>query len=220
MPPIEDLLRGELKRVADTVQPEQLRPLQIPVPGRRWHRRLLPIAAAAAVIAVAVAAVLVAVPRPAPPSAPGQAAIPRYYLTFTFVPDQHVQGLPVTEAVIRDSATGRITGTVKIMTDDFPAPVTVATAPGDRSFIIGTYEPNPKGTRDTGYQEYRFFRLPISVDGKPGPLTELPAYPVPMNAAVEGIALSPDGTLLAVSSIYNGPGGVPAVLAAKVEVIN
>ncbi len=33
MPPIEDLLRDELKRVADTVQPGQLRPLQMPVPG-------------------------------------------------------------------------------------------------------------------------------------------------------------------------------------------
>ena len=220
MPPIEDLLRDELKRVADTVQPGQLRPLQVPAPGRRWHRRLLPVAAAAAVIAVAVAAVLVAGPRPVPPSAPGPADIPRHYLTFTFVPDQQFHGLPVTEAVIRDSATGRITGTVKIVTDDFPAPVTVATAPDGRSFIIGTYEPNPKGTRATGYQEYRFFRLPISVDGKPGHLTELPPYPVPMYASVQGIALSPDGTLLAVSSMYNGPGGIPAILAAKVEVIN
>src|SRR5580700_4913939 len=220
MPPIEDLLRDELKRVADTVQPGELRPLQLPAPGRRWHRLLLPVAAAAAIVAVAVAAVLVAGPRPGPASAPGLAAIPRYYLTFTFAADQHVHGLPVTEAVIRDSAAGRITGTVKIVTDDFPAPVTVATAPDGRSFIIGTYEPNPKGTRATGYQEYRFFRLPISVDGKPGHLTELPPYPVPMCASVQGIALSPDGALLAVSSMYNGPGGIPAILAAKVEVIN
>jgi hypothetical protein len=220
MPPIEDLLRDELKRVADTVQPGQLRPLQVPAPGRRWHRRLLPVVTAAAVIAVAVAAVLVAGPKPGPASAPGLAAVPRYYLTFTYVADQQVHGLPVTEAVIRDSATGKITGTVKIVTDDFPAPVTVAAAPDDRSFIIGTYEPDPKGTRTTEYQEYRFFRLPISADGKPGHLTELPAYPVPMYASVEGIALSPDGTLLAVSSMYNGPGGLPAVLAAKVEVIN
>ena len=74
MPPIENLLRDELKRVADTVQPGQLRPLRIPAPGRRWHHRLLPVAAAAAVIAVAVAAVLVARPKPAPPSASDTAA--------------------------------------------------------------------------------------------------------------------------------------------------
>jgi hypothetical protein len=217
MAAIEELLREELKRVADTVQPGQLRPLRIPVPGRRWHRRLLPVAAAAAVIAVVVAAVLVARPKPAPASAPGTAAIPRYYLTFTDVP--YRQGLPETEAVIRDSASGRITGTAKILTNDFPAPVTVTAAPDDRSFIIGTYEPDPKGTQATSYQEYRFFRLPISADGKPGHLTELPAYPVPMYAFVEGISLSPDGTLLAVSSMYSlgRQNGLPA---GKIEVIN
>ena len=222
MPPIEDLLRDELKRVADTVQPGQLRPLQVPAPGRRWHRRLLPIAAAAAVIAVAVAAVLVAGPKPGPASAPGPAALPRYYLTLTFVADRQVHGLPVTEAVIRDSATGRITGTVKIVTDYFPAPVTVAAAPDDRSFIIGTIEPRPKGTQGTLYQEYRFLRLPVSADGQPGHLTELPAYPVPLNAFVTGTALSPDGTLLAMS-YTNGVGGqdghAPSVVAV-VQIIN
>ena len=219
MPPIEDLLSDEFKRVADTVQPGQLRPLRVPAPRRRWHRTLLPVAAAAAVIVVAVAAVLVAGLKPAPPAATGAAALPRYYLTFDYVADQKVQGTDVTEAVIRASATGRITGTVKIVTNDFPASVTVAAAPDDRSFIIGTYEPDPKGTQATGYQEYRFFRLPISADGKPGHLTELPAYPVPMYAFVEGIALSPDGTLLAVSSMYSlgRQNGLPA---GKVEVIN
>jgi hypothetical protein len=222
MPPIEDLLRGELKRVADTVQPGQLRPLQIPVPGRRWHLRLLPVAAATAVIAVAVAAVLVAVPRPVPPAAPGAADIPPHYLTFTFVPDPQFQGLPVTEAVIRDSATGKITGTVKIVTDAFPAQVTVAAAPDDRSFILGTEEFGPKGTRTAGYPEYRFLRLPISADGKPGHLTELPAYPVPMNAYVTGGALSPDGTLLAMSYTYGvgGQNGHAPSVVAVVEVIN
>src|SRR5260370_32370887 len=126
MPPMEAGWRGELKRVGDTGQRGQLRPLQIPVPARRWHRRLLPVAAAAAVIAVAVAAVLAAGPKPVPPSAPGQADIPRYYLTFTFVADQQVHGLPVTEAVIRDSATGQITGPVRIGTDDFPPQVAFA----------------------------------------------------------------------------------------------
>jgi hypothetical protein len=222
MPPIEDLLRDELKRVADTVQPGQLRPLQMPVQGRRWHRRLLPVAAAAAVIAVAVAAVLVAGPKPVPPAAPGPAAIPRYYLTFTFVADQQFHDLPVTEAVIRDSASGRITGTVKILSVGFPAPVTVAAAPDDRSFVIGTIEQSAKGTVGTSYQEYRFFRLPISADGKPGHLTELPAYPVPTDAFITGIALSPDGTRLAVSSSYgvDRRNGLPTAEIGAVEVIN
>jgi len=222
MPPIEDLLRGELERVADTVQPGQLRPLQMPVPGRRWHRRLLPVAAAAAVIAVAVAAVLVAGPKPVPSGAPGPAAIPRYYLTFTFVADQQFHGMPVTEAVIRDSATGKITGTAKIVTAFFPAPVTVTAAPDDRSFIIGTDELAPKGTPAPSYPEYRFFRLPISADGKPGHLTELPAHLAPMDAFVTGIALSPDGTLLAVSLTYGlgRQNGHATAVVGAVQVIN
>ncbi len=222
MPPIEDLLRGELKRVADTVQMGQLRPLQMPVPGRRWHRRLLPVAAAAAVIAVVVAAVLAAGPKPVPPAAPGPAAIPRYYLTFTIVVDQQVN-LPVTEAVIRDSATGQVTGRVKIPSNWFPASATVAAAPDDHSFIIGTSELGPKGTLvPGGHEEYRFFRLPISADGKPGHLTELPAYPVPATAVVTGIALSPNGTLLAMSSSYglSSQNGHATSGVGQVEVIN
>jgi hypothetical protein len=219
MPPIEDLLSNEFKRVADTVQPAQLRPLRVPVREHRWHRRLLPVAAAVAVIVIAVAAVLVAGPKPGPASAPGQAAIPRYYLTFNYIPDPQFQGTDLTEAVIRASATGQITGAVKIVTNDNPAPVTVTAAPDNRSFIIGTYEPGPKGTKAASGQEYRFFRLPVAADGKPGHLTELPPYPVPMSAFVGGIALSPDGTLLAVSSVYSQDhhNGLPA---GKVEVIN
>jgi len=221
MPAVEKLLRDELKRVADTVQPGQLRPLRIPAPGRRWRPRLLPAAAAAAVVAVTVVVALLAGvpagPKPAPASPQVAAVIPRYYLTLTDVPNR--QRLLETELVIRDSASGRVTGTATILTDDFPAPVTAAAAPDDRSFIIGTYEPDPTGTQATGYQEYRFFRLPISAAGRPGRLTELPAYPVPMYAYVEGIALSPDGNLLAVSSLYS-LGGQNGPAAGKVEVIN
>jgi hypothetical protein len=216
MPSIDNLLRDELKRVTDTVQPGQLRPLRIPVPGRRWRRRLAPVAAAAAIIAVAVSAVLAAGPRLAPASAPETAAVPRYYLTFTFVLDRQFHNLPVTEAVIRDTATGKITGTVKIMTNSFPASVAATAAPDGRSFILGTEEHAPKG-------EYRFFRLPISAAGKPGHLTKLPAYPVPVNAYITGIALSPDGTRLAVSSSYGvggSPDGPAAAEVGAVEVIN
>jgi DNA-binding beta-propeller fold protein YncE len=216
MPSIENLLRDELMRVTDTVQPGQLRPLRIPAPGLRWRHRLLPVAAAAAIIAVAVSAVLVAGPKLAPASAPDTAAVPRYYLTFTFAVDPQFHNLPVTEAMIRDTATGKITGTVKIVTNSFPASVAATAAPDGRSFILGTAEHAPKG-------EYRFFRLPISAGGKPGHLTELPAYPVPVNAFITGIALSPDGTRLAVSSSYGVGGSQDGPAAAEVgavEVIN
>ena len=218
MPSIDNLLRDELKRVTDTVQPGQLRPLWIPAPGHRWRRRLLPLAAAAAVIAVAVSAVLVAGPKltPVPAAAPVTAAVPRHYLTFTFVPDKQFHDLPVTEAVIRDTASGKITGTVKITTKSFPASVAADAASDGRSFILAIAENAPK-------DEYRFFRLPVSASGKPGHLTEFPAYPVPVNAYLAGIALSPDGTRLAVSFSY-GLGatnsGPAKYMVGAVEVIN
>jgi hypothetical protein len=218
MPSIDNMLRDELKRVTETVQPGQLRPLRIPAPGLRWRHRLLPVAAAAAIIAVAVSAVLVARPKlaPAPASPPGTAAVPRYYLTFTFVQDKQFRNLPVTEAVVRETATGKITGAVKIVTNSFPASVAADAAPDGRSFILGTAEHAPEG-------EYRFFRLPISAAGKPGHLTELPAYPVPVNAYIAGIALSPDGTRLAVVSSYGlgaTRGGPAKYMVGAVEVIN
>jgi hypothetical protein len=190
--------------------------LRIPAPGRRWRRRLAPVAAAAAIIAVAVSAVLVAGPRLAPAPAPDTAAVPRHYLTFTFVPDRQFHNLPVTEAVIRDTATGKITGTVKIVTKSFPASVAADAAPDGRSFILAIAENAPK-------DEYRFFRLPVSASGKPGHLTELPAYPVPVNAYLAGIALSPDGTRLAVSFSYGlgaTNGGPAKYMVGAVEVIN
>jgi hypothetical protein len=57
------------------------------------------------------------------------------------------------------------------------------------------------------HRRWRTLRQQSSaLDGQPGHLTKLPAYPVPMYAFVVGIALSPDGTLLAVSSTYRvGP---------------
>jgi hypothetical protein len=47
MAALEDRLREEFKRVAETVQPGQLRPLRATAPARIWRRRLIPLAAAA-----------------------------------------------------------------------------------------------------------------------------------------------------------------------------
>jgi hypothetical protein len=218
MAAIEDLLREELKRVTDEVRPEQLRPLRMPVHRPRWHLRLLPIAAASAVVAVAVVAVLLARTVPGPRltgiPTPSAGAFPRYYLTFTYVSTSRMPQEP--EAVIRDSATGQIIGTAGVPTDD--PYVAVTAAPDDRSFIIGAYEPDP-ASPVTQYQVYRLFRLPLSADGKPGHLTELPVYPPARYGGATGIALSPDGKLLALSLIY-GPSVSIARPVAMIEVIN
>ncbi len=218
MAAIEDLLREELKRVAGAVRPEQLSPLRAPVRRRRWHLRLLPAAAAAAVIAVVALSVRLGstVPAPKPTGTPATspAALPRYYLTFTYVSTSRMPQEP--EAVIRDSATGQIAGTAEVPTDD--PYVAVTAAPDDRSFIIGASEPDAASPA-TQYQVYRLFRLPISADGKPGHLTELPVSPPPGYGGATGIAISPDGKLLALSLVY-GPSVSIARPVTRIEVIN
>lgn len=203
MPDIENLLREELKRAAGQVQPELLRPLQVPARRPSWRPRLLPLAAAAAVIAVITAGALVAgltaahKPAAHKPAVSGSApaSLPRFYVTTSSSPDG--RGI---QAVVRASASGQVTGTVSVPS---ALPVEwadsggtfVTAAADDRSFIIGVQggqEPTKIGL------DLRLFRFAISAAGKPGHLTELAAAPV-RNETTEGIALSPDGKLLAVS---------------------
>jgi hypothetical protein len=194
MPAIEELLRDELKRVTDAVQPGQLRPLRAPVPGPRWRPRLLPVTAAAAVIVIAVATALLAgaparqQPYVAP--APAQAAMPRYYVTVA-------ETAAGTEAVVRDSRSRQVTGTAALPNFFNPASYIVASA-DERTFVIAT-DMVITGTPGSG--NFRFYRLPISADGRPGRPTELPQSP-PGAPVVTGIALSPDGTRLAASLEY------------------
>ena len=123
------------------------------------------------------------------------ASRPRFYVTTSSSPGG--RGI---QAVVRASASGQVTGTVPVPS---AIPVEwadsggtfVTAAADDRSFIIGVQggqEPTKIGL------DLRLFRFAISAAGKPGHLTEL--APAPMrNETTEGIALSPDGKLLAVS---------------------
>jgi hypothetical protein len=223
MPDIENLLREELKGAAEQVQPELLRPLQVPTRRPSWRPRLLPFTAAAAVIAVTAGALVAgltaahqpaahqpaahqpaahqpgahqpAVSGSAPALALAPAGLPRFYVTTSSTPNG--SGI---QAVVRASASGQVTGTVPVPS---AIPVEwadsggtfVTAAADDRSFIIGVQggqEPTKLGL------DLRLFRFAISAVGQPGHLTEL--APAPMrNETTEGIALSPDGKLLAVS---------------------
>jgi hypothetical protein len=222
MPAVENLLREELKREAQKVQPEVLRPLQVPTRRPSWRPRMLPLAAAAAaaVIAVITAGALVAglsaAHKPAAtrsaPAAP--ASLPRFYVTTSSTPNG--RGI---EAVVRASGSGQVVGTVAVPSAE---PVEwadsggtfVTAAADDRSFIIGAdegQEPDNLG----GGLDLRLFRFAISAAGKPGHLTEL--APAPMrNETTEGIALSPDGKLLAVSLMRDSP----ADAVAAIQVLN
>src|SRR5215813_18894 len=220
MPDLENLLREELQHEAKKVQPELLRPLQVPTRQPSWRPRLLPFAAAAAVIAVVTAGALVASlttahkPAARKPAVSGSApaGLPRFYVTTRSGPGG--RGI---QAVVRASASGKVTGTVPVPS---ALPVEwsdsggtfVTAAADDRSFIIGVQggqEPNKNGL------DLRLFRFTISAAGKPGHLTELAATPM-RNQTTEGIALSPDGKLLAVSLMNNSA----AHSVAAIQVLN
>jgi len=215
MPDLENLLREELQHEAQKVQPDLLRPLQVPARRPVWRPRLLPFAAAAAVIAVITAGALVAglttAHKPAV-SGPAPAGLPRFYVTTSSGPGG--RGI---QAVVRASASGKVTGTVPVPS---ALPVEwsdsggtfVTAAADDRSFIIGVQggqEPTKTGL------DLRLFRFAISAAGKPGHLTELAAAPM-RNQTTEGIALSPDGKLLAVSLLNESAGNV----APAIQVLN
>jgi hypothetical protein len=155
------------------------------------------------VIAVITAGALVAGLTPAhkaaadKPAVSGSAlaSLPRFYVTTSSTPDG--RGI---QAVVHTSASGQVVGTVPVPSAE---PVEwadsggtfVTAAADDRSFIIGVQggqEPTKVGL------DLRLFRFAISAAGKPGHLTELAPAPMP-NETTEGIALSPDGKLLAVS---------------------
>jgi len=211
MPDLENLLREELQHEAQKVQPELLRPLQVPTRQPTWRPHLLPFAAAAAVTAVITAGALVAglttahKPAAHEPAVSGSApaSLPRFYVTTSSGPGG--RGI---QAVVRRSASGKVTGTVPVPS---AIPVEwadsggtfVTAAADDRSFIIGVQggqEPTQTGL------DLRLFRFAISAAGKPGHLTELAAAPM-RNETTEGIALSPDGKLLAVSLMSDSPAG-------------
>ena len=201
MPDIEKLLREELKRTARKVQPELLRPLRVPAPDRRRRRRLLPLAAAAAVIAVITVVALVvgltAVQKPAP-SGSAPAALPRFYVTIRGGANGHEVA-----AVVHASAGGQVTGTVQVPSI-IQGNAVVTAAADDRSFIIGAYEGLNLDSPEVRL-DLRLFQFRISGGGKPGHLTELAPSPA-RGQDFQGIALSPDGKLLAVLAAVRHPG--------------
>ena len=213
MPAVEDQLCAELTRVAETVQPGQLRPLREPARGPA-RRRLLPvIAAVAATVVTVVAAVLAsgpsgqrgfAAPRPGPP------AMPRYYVTVA----RTSIGL---EAVVRDSAHGTVTGSVPLPGTFAAAGQSVTASPDGRTFAIAADLISASTLPGTVAMLY--FWLPVSADGHPGTPSELPVG-TGNGDPLTGMALSPDGTGLALSLKYEGllePGFEPY---GVVEVVN
>ena len=160
---------------------------------RRWPGWLAPVAAAAAVVAVIIASLAIsgAIPhRSGPADSPGAfAEVPRF---FVALPDPAAPG----HTVVGATATGAVLGTVAP-----PKPYTVFTwvaAAGDgRTFILAAGVMPKTGTSASGWGPVRFYRLVLDRSGHPGRLAALPIPPE--TATITGLAVSPDGSKLAVA---------------------
>jgi hypothetical protein len=211
---LENRVREATRAVGETVPASSVPPLRLPeasssfasfAGSARWRRWLAPAAAAAAVIVVA--AVLVAVRgsvgpgKGTSPSASGGAFVPQY-TSVDGVPPYYV-ALTASKnpyyvpsyAVIRNTLTGATLGTVRasVPGDTISA---VTAAADDRTFVLAEDKwVGNNSTFDQYYEPRSFYLLRLNADGKPASLTRLPMTGGPL---VTGMALSPDGTMLAI----------------------
>jgi hypothetical protein len=174
--------------------------------GRRWRSKLAPVAAAVAVAAVAIALVTikdvpngrVASPSPSTTSA-GPAGKP---VSIPGVPEYYVAWMQASTPylVVGDTATGQQVGEVSEPRGEYLEEI-YGGAADDRTFIA--MGDRLGGGPDGGTAVWYLLR--IDPGGKiPARLTRVP-IPVRQNPA--GVAISPDGTELAVA-----PAGSPATV--------
>jgi hypothetical protein len=173
---------------------------------RRWPGWLAPVAAAAAVAGVIVASLAIsgAILRPARtgPAAPGVfAKVPRFFVALPELPGR---------AVVGATATGAVLGTVA-PPEPYKAFRWVAAAGDGRAFVLAAGVPPARGSSALDWGPLRFYRLALDRSGHPG---RLAALPIPPEAGISGLALSPDGSKLAVSL----PGPVHAQIGSSIEV--
>jgi hypothetical protein len=157
------------------------------------------VAAAAAVIAIALAAALLATPPRSHGRASPQDAlrsVPRYYMALVPVsPNFDVANY----AVVRDTLTGKTLATIRP-----PRPyitfIGVTGAADDRTFVL-TAQSTLSGSLTS---RDKFYYARFNPADKAVTLTPLALPGLPFSNYLNGAALSPDGTRLAVAS-QNGP---------------
>ncbi len=171
-----------------------------PVP-RRWPEWLPPVAAAAAVAGVIIASLAISglILRPAgtsPANSSGVfAKVPQY---FVAIPE-----VARLRAVVGATATGAVRGTLAP-----PKPHTyfawVAAAGDGRTFVLGTSPELRRGDVLGAPRPVKLYRLVLGRSGHPGRLAPLP---IPPQKGITGLAVSPDGSKLAVSFLPHGQTG-------------
>jgi hypothetical protein len=176
-----------------------------PAPGRRtagprrWPGRLAPVAAAAAVAGVVVASlavsgVIMRHPAGAGPASASRALakVPPYFVAVSTIPGQ--------EALFGATRTGALLGRIAP-----PKPYqdfTWQAAAGDgHTFVLGASPMLPRGAAEDQPRPVKFYRMVL---GRSGQLGRLAPLPIPPQTGISGLAVSPDGSKLAVSFPGNG----------------
>ena len=189
---LEDRLRAEMDAFAQRANPDVVRPLR-PPPARaarqasRRKRRWLAPAAAAAAVAAVIAAVTVAV-RSGGYRQPAETgplpAIPPYYLVLSALSSGHLS-----PAVLRGTATGEILASTRAAPLTNGSSTMVTGSLDGRTFVVLDNAAVPDKTS--------LYRVRVAPDGRSLRVDRLPISTYPME--VESVALSPDGSQLAIS---------------------
>ena len=233
---LEDRVRRALRETAEDISRTDVPPLRLPDGAGRgrlargwrgWPPWLTPLAAAAAVAAVLAATFALT----GGPARPGHrtwsdallAGVPRYYVVLTGTGPQH--GWP-RQAEVRATRTGRTVATLAAPRRD-DAFVMAAAASGVGRYVLAA-EPmtlehrkvvgldgRPVPGKTVGLLEpsgpVRFYQLRISSSGQVSALSPLPVPALPAGAALDGLALTPDGRQLAVATRAGGPRPGPEI---------
>lgn len=149
-----------------------------------------------AVIVAIVASILATADHPkpradAPPSLSGR--VPPYYVWIT----PGSPGNTPSEAVVRQTVTGAVLATIKATAADGTV-VAVTGADNDRTFVLDEQKWAPPTGGQQQYEAHSFYVLRLRPDGRPAGVTKLPIK-YGNGWGVTGLALSPDGTKLAIA---------------------
>lgn len=220
MTPVEDRTRAAMDAISGLV--ERIPPLTLPPPAhaapagrrgrlpspwRRWGSWLTPVTAAVAVLAIAIALVVVR-------DLPGGGSAPTSTPTLNLKPVVPATGIPGYEValnqlfddtktpvglVLEDTLTGK-----KLFTLQPPRGLSFAGITGaddDRTFVADVHR-DPYGVRGSLGRSRTWYLVRIVGAGSGASLTmtKLPIPPTTVGTGIDAIAISPNGTMLAVAS--------------------
>jgi hypothetical protein len=200
----EDRLTDALTAAARAIPDDTLRPLIAPPPRRRQAAWVSPLAAALGIVLVVGLAIALGTRLSGSSRGPagGLAPVPAYYL---------VDGLQGGAPVVRSTATGKITGTVPVSKPaNLGADDLVASTRSGEYFIVAAAP---------GIQGQRLYRFRLTGAGRVTGFAAVPGGAFGARSwAADAIAVSPDGSRVAISLAFNGSLGCPTGQTCQVPV--